>query len=175
MPNAPFGVANFVKACNGHDVCYGRCNENKDNCDSTFFSDMKATCTKDYPGNGIFDSLGRSFCLNLARNYYNAVSLFGREAYKAGQKEACDCCDVCPGGAPRCADTCCRPGQTCVQGRCCSPCENGWIPCPVTIGADPENFCGFLCCNPATPVCCPGLTPGRIRCCPGTCFKGGCG
>jgi len=172
VPNSPLGVANFYEACKGHDICYGTCNSNKDSCDSNFFDAMKAICIKDYPGSGLFDAVGRSYCLQLARDYTTAVSLFGANAYKTGQTEGCDCCSDCPSGTPMCGEKCCPPGQECSNGHCCYPCEPGWVKCGVATNLD---VCGFVCCKPET-TCCPEAR-GIPTCCPTkyTCSGGHCG
>jgi hypothetical protein len=174
VPNTPLYVANFKPACNTHDVGYSTCNRPKAVTDRKFLHDMYSICGDEYPGEGMFDSILRVQCKNSAQNYYKAVSNLGEDAYKEGQAGACDCCEECPGGALKCNGVCCRQGLICSgKGRCCQPCQNGWIPCPQSTGE--WAICGFGCCNPATPVCCPTRTPGRTTCCPGKCSAGGCG
>lgn len=94
VPNNPLGIGNFRAACNGHDVCYGTCNSGKDTCDREFLTAMVASCAQKYPGNGLFDSVGRAYCLQYARIYYTAVSVGGAGAYETAQAEGCDCCGV---------------------------------------------------------------------------------
>jgi Group XII secretory phospholipase A2 precursor (PLA2G12) len=174
VPNSPLYLADFKPACNTHDVGYGTCNRPKAVTDRKFLNDMYSICGDEYPGEGMFDSILRAECKNSAQNYYKAVSNFGEDAYKEGQAGACDCCDECPGGAAKCNGKCCRKGWICgAKGGCCEPCKNGWITCPDSTGE--WAACGFGCCNPATPVCCPHGTPGHTICCPGKCSGTGCG
>ena len=86
--------------------------------------------------------------------------------------QAGHCVQKCAEGETKCGDTCCPKGKICSEGTCCYDCSPGWIKCPVKE----SSGCNFGCCNPATPVCCPGLHPGSIRCCkqcgsPGVCAK----
>ncbi len=174
VPNSPLYLANFQPACNTHDVGYSTCNRPQDVTDRQFYHDMLAICGTTYPGSGMFDTMLRIQCKNVAGNYHKAVSELGKDAHQAGQAGACDCCEECPGGAVKCNGVCCRKGFICSEkGRCCQPCQNGWIPCPQSTGE--WAMCGFGCCNPATPVCCPTRTPGRTTCCPGKCSGTGCG
>jgi len=172
VPQAPLFIANFSSACDGHDRGYGTCNVPKEVTDAKFLEDMKAICAgPGTPVSGLFMSLLELQCVRNAEIFYTAVSELGDDPYKEGQAEGCDCCEECPGGGVKCNGVCCRPGLTCSEkGRCCnSTCDNGWVKCPY-----PNAICGFGCCNPATPVCCPGVSVGSLRCCPGGCFKGGC-
>ncbi len=175
VPQTPLYVANFTSACDEHDRGYGTCNRPKEVTDKRFLEDMKAICAgPGTPVSGFFMSLLLLQCVRNAEIYYTAVSTLGDDPYKAGQSEACDCCDECPGGGIKCDGICCRPGFICgAQGGCCQPCQNGWIPCPQSSGEWAR--CGFGCCNPATPVCCPTRTAGRTTCCPGKCSGTGCG
>ena len=181
VPNSPLYLADFTPACNGHDEGYSTCNRPKDVTDRKFYHSMLSTCGNEYPGLGMFDTLLRVQCKHVATNYHTAVSTLGGDAFKAGQAGACDCCDECPGGAEKCvpqgpltplqkdslerygsAGRCCKNGDVCENGICCTPCLPGWTRCPV---AAPASECQFGCCNPASPVCCPTFTPGDSRCC----------
>jgi len=170
VPNSPFYLANFRPACNTHDEGYGTCNRPKSETDWQFLVDMNVICNNEYPGAGMFDSVLRSDCKYAATTFYTAVKDGGADAYKAGQADACDCCDECPGGAPKCGGICCPKDRVCENGACCEPCSPGWIKCPV----ETNYACKYGCCNPATPVCCPGKGPGRIRCCKTCNGNGGC-
>jgi len=170
VPQSPLYLANFTPACDGHDEGYGTCNRPKAVTDKKFLDDMKAICAKEYSGTGFFSTIGLVQCARNAETYYNAVSTLGDDPYKEGQSEGCDCCDECPGGAPKCNEICCRPGYACENGACCEQCAPGWIKCPV----ETPYSCKFGCCNPAEPVCCPGKGPGRIRCCKVCNGSGGC-
>jgi hypothetical protein len=175
VPQAPLYLADFSPACDGHDRGYGTCNRPKDVTDKKFLEDMKSICVGSGTAvTGLFDALLMLQCHRNAEIFYTAVSTIGDDPYKSGQSEGCDCCEECPGDAVKCKGTCCRPGFICSgNGFCCEPCKNGWIPCPQSSGEWAR--CGFGCCNPATPVCCPTRTPGRTTCCPGKCSGTGCG
>lgn len=175
VPNSPFYLANFEPACNGHDVGYSTCNRPKDVTDEKFLADMNTICSNTYPSTGMFDTITLLQCMYSAATFYKAVKEGGEDAYKSGQAGACDCCDECPGGAPKCSGQCCRgPDWVCgSSGLCCQDCQPGWKKC-----AYPNQVrCGFGCCMPDLSVCCPGIRPGDLRCCSpkGKCFKGGCG
>lgn len=180
VPQAPLFLASFTPACNTHDVGYATCNRPKAVTDQKFLEDMKTICAgpgTPLPG-GIIDGFVMSVlmtqCIRNAEIFYAAVSSLGDDPYKEGQAESCDCCAECPGDAVKCNGTCCRPGFICsAKGFCCEPCKNGWIACPESAGEWAR--CGFGCCNPATPVCCPVRTPGNTTCCPGKCSGTGCG
>ena len=177
--NSPLYIADFSPACNGHDIGYSTCNRLKGATDAKFYNDMVAICAKDYSGSAVLDSVGRAQCNINAQLFYKAVSQteVGDDAYQAGQEEACDCCDECPGGALKCPLECCRPGDTWIcgsSGRCCQKCQPGWHSCPYPN----QPRCGFGCCMPDLSVCCPGVNPGDLRCCSPKgkgCYKGGCG
>jgi hypothetical protein len=172
IPQSPLYLATFTPACDTHDIGYGTCNRPKDVTDKKFLEDMKAICAKEYPATGFFNSIALVQCARNAETYYQAVSLFSLDPWKDGQREGCDCCEECPGDAPKCGGECCRRGMICGdKGKCCSPCQPGWIKCPYPN----EPRCGFGCCMPGAPICCPGMQPGSLRCCNGKCYKGGCG
>jgi len=171
VPQKPLYLANFTPACNTHDEGYGTCNRPKEVTDSKFLGDMKAICVKEYPVAGFFSDLALVQCVKSAETYYTAVSELAGDPYKEGQSEGCDCCEECPGGAVKCGGECCRRGWICGEkGLCCEPCQPGWIKCPYPN----EPRCGFGCCMPGAPKCCPGMQPGSLRCCSGKCYKGGC-
>lgn len=176
VPQAPLYLADFTQPCNGHDRGYGTCNRPKDVTDSKFLEDMKATCEgSGAPISGFVNALLMLQCYRNAEIFYLAVSELGDGPYKEGQKEACDCCDDCPGGAKKCSGQCCRAGNwICgASGLCCEDCAPGWIKCGTDYGE--WKRCGFGCCMPGSPICCPGIQPGSLRCCNGKCYKGGCG
>ena len=173
VPQTPLFVATFTPACDSHDRGYGTCNVPKEVTDAKFLEDMKGICAgPGTPVSGLFMQLLELQCIRNAEIFYTAVSLFAGNPYKDGQAGGCDCCEECPGGGVKCNGVCCRQGLICNQekGRCCNTtCDNGWVKCTY-----PNAMCGFGCCNPATPMCCPGVSVGSLRCCPGGCFKGGC-
>jgi len=118
VPNSPLYLANFQPACNTHDVGYSTCNRTKEDTDYQFLVDMNVICNNEYPGLGMFDTVLLTDCKYAATTFYIAVKDGGTDAFKAGQAGACDCCDECPGGAPKCGDyeghkQCCPRGFVC--------------------------------------------------------------
>ena len=176
VPQAPLYLASFTPACDTHDVGYGTCNRPKDVTDQKFLEDMKAICAGPGTPVGIVMSILLYQCIRNAEIFYTSVSEFGDDPYKDGQSEGCDCCDDCPNGAPKCNGECCRgPNWVCgSSGLCCEDCQPRWIKCPFPL----QKRCGFGCCRPDDPLCCPGIQAGDLRCCTPKskgCFKGGCG
>ncbi|MDB4882913.1 MAG: group secretory phospholipase [Gemmatimonadetes bacterium] len=172
VPQTPLYMASFTPACDEHDRGYGTCNRPKEDTDAQFLADMYEICTQSYPVTGLYTLTAYIQCTRSAEIYYLAVSTIGDEPYADGQKEGCDCCDECPGGGPKCGGECCRRDFICGdKGKCCQKCQDGWIKCAYPN----EPRCGFGCCMPGAPVCCPGMQPGSLRCCNGKCYKGGCG
>ena len=171
VPQTPLYMTSFTPACDEHDRGYGTCNRPKADTDAQFLSDMYDICTGAYPVTGLYSLMSYLQCTRSAEIYFLAVSTVGDDPYADGQKEACDCCDECPGGGPKCKGECCRRGFVCGKGGCCQDCQPGWIKCDYPN----EPRCGFGCCMPGAPLCCPGMQPGALRCCNNKCFKGGCG
>ncbi|MEO8578224.1 MAG: hypothetical protein ABI556_16045 [Gemmatimonadales bacterium] len=174
VPQAPLYLADFTQPCNGHDRGYGTCNRPKDVTDSKFLEDMKAVCEgSGAPISGFVNALLMLQCVRNAEIFYLAVSELGDDPYKEGQKEGCDCCDDCPGGALKCKGECCRAGNWICgkSGKCCEDCAPGWIKCESAE----ESRCGYGCCRPGHPVCCPTKRPGIPTCCNKCNGAGGCG
>ena len=172
VPDRPFNVANFFEACNGHDRGYGTCNVPKEVTDKQFYFDMIVICMNTHHVTSTESAVSLSQCIRAAELYYHGVMELGKDPYKEGQSEGCDCCEECPGGKAKCNGECCREGTSCGEkGKCCADCQPGWIKCPYPA----EPRCGFGCCMPGSPICCPGMQPGSLRCCNGKCYKGGCG
>ncbi len=73
----------FRSACELHDKCYGTCKRSKDKCDAEFLLDLLWACKKFDFSNPI-----RYDCIHTAFLYYNAVVIFGEDAYKKAQ---CNC------------------------------------------------------------------------------------
>lgn len=132
IPDSPFDLANFFEACKGHDCCYGNCGAPKESCDGDFLLDMEAACQSNWSGDSLLDSVGLSYCLSVAKVYYNAVSgtQTGTDAYNAGQDEVCDCCVDCKTAA--------RLG---ANGDPVGECESQFVlTCP-----DPDTPGAFVC------------------------------
>lgn len=91
-----YNGASFVEPCNAHDICYETCNADKAACDVAIVEGMSASCRREYPyptGNSEDESWGsRGTCLKRAEFYGSLVKNYGRAAYDAAQKIACECC-----------------------------------------------------------------------------------
>lgn len=84
-----YGQWSFTEPCNKHDICYGTCGSDKEDCDQQFYNDMATVCLeKTFP-------LGAAHlkCIGLASIYAKAVANFGGGAYEGGQVASCDCCE----------------------------------------------------------------------------------
>jgi hypothetical protein len=89
--------ADYVPACNAHDVCYETCNADKSQCDKQFRNSLEDVCLQAYPRpTGDLDDQRdrRGVCLARAYAYANAVKNFGQKAYDEAQKVACECCSM---------------------------------------------------------------------------------
>jgi hypothetical protein len=155
-----WGNAQFTPCCNTHDICYGTCNSGKANCDSAFLTCLQDACRNAYPGSGLVESAKRNACLGVANAYYQGVNHGGQSAYDSAQREACDCCPgdqpCCPQDRVMCGNTCCDPGQTCVNGQCTSSCSS-----PGTCGGPYGSCAGGCICHQTTEggTCVDGSTP----------------
>jgi hypothetical protein len=176
-PQSYFGVS-FVPACDTHDCCYDKCNQNKAACDTSFLSDLTAICNAAFPGTGTIQNIKRGGCVQQAQAYYSAVSSYGQSAYDEAQKLSCDCCP--PDTCRTCAGGICGAFPACVGGGDCvcfttpngsGVCVHGSTPCaglptcgsnddcPPGYGCAGSNCCGGVAlCGPL----CSDLTPSTI-------------
>ncbi len=74
----------FKGCCDGHDHCYGTCNQARSSCDSSFHRCMQSTCSRQSFWN-------RPFCSNTANAYFAFVSAFGCSFYQGAQRSSCSC------------------------------------------------------------------------------------
>jgi len=72
-----FGLANFVPACDAHDVCYGSSTDRL-TCDLLFLGQLQAACTVYPEGSPL-----RLTCNTIASIYFVGVRLFGTPFYIA--------------------------------------------------------------------------------------------
>lgn len=173
-PQSYFGVS-FVPACNTHDCCYDKCNEDKALCDNGFLSNLNTICNTNFPGTGIVQRIKRGGCLQQAQTYYSAVSSYGQGAYDDAQKLSCDCCPAetcrtCAGGSCGAFPPCVGGGDcvcftspngsgVCVHGN--TPCAGASTcssnaDCPPGYGCAGSNCCGGVAlCGPL----CSDVTP----------------
>lgn len=80
------GAGDFTTSCNGHDLCYGRCNAIKNSCDINLGLDIDAVCYNDFSGAYLIE------CLAFSTLYEYAVTTRGDSFFEDGQKAACNCC-----------------------------------------------------------------------------------
>lgn len=86
------GGVNVRPACDAHDICYGRCDKTKEECDDEFLRDMQRLC--DQAGGG----QGSMTCSIMARIYYIGVSSYilglgiAEGEHTRIQKDLCKCC-----------------------------------------------------------------------------------
>ncbi len=133
-----YGKADYTGSCNLHDYCYEDCNAPKSQCDDDFLNDMMNACEAAYPGITNINLLFRFGCYERAYIYYKAVATFGDDAWLAGQKKACECCNKPTKVYCACNKTCYDDVGVCLQE------------CKVGLGCFAEKICG-----PADPDQCP--------------------
>ncbi|MFA7136276.1 MAG: RHS repeat-associated core domain-containing protein, partial [Bacteroidales bacterium] len=97
-PDMPFDDVSFTGACDFHDYCYSNCAKEQSDCDKGLLSRAEGACDEK-SSHKIFLSIQQKEewlgkCKKWAKAYYIAVSKFGKEAYDARQKAACEC--QCP-------------------------------------------------------------------------------
>lgn len=167
-----YGAASFLGCCNGHDCCYGECNQAKAGCDNTFYSCMTGSCDAAYPvtlvqvGPITVDSnkIKRAACKAAAGAYYQAVNQAGGDAFTAAQQAGCDCCGTqpcptCPGGTCGALPSCQDPGCVCFQtiegrGFCHLPQSCAGLPtCSSSAGCPSGWACVSVTCCGSTPIC----------------------
>ncbi len=144
VPDEPLELANFFNACKGHDCCYGTCGSDKAACDGDFLLSMEAACQSAWPSQSLLDGVGLSYCLSVAKVYYDAVSSTktGTEAYTAGQDVVCDCCVDCKTAIGLTSSAC----EAQFALTCPDPNNPGEYVCVEACG-DPANCgsCGHTC------------------------------
>ena len=82
------GKASFLAACNKHDICYGKCKSDRHACDERFGRRLRRACEVAYPQG----TRTRKACLDVAKDYHEAVIALGSIAYDDAQSKACQCC-----------------------------------------------------------------------------------
>ena len=76
----------FTPACDGHDLCYGRCNSYRNTCDGDFLASMQLNCLK-------LAIIPKVYlhCTLWAEIFYLAVHFAGTDFFIPAQKENCQC------------------------------------------------------------------------------------
>jgi hypothetical protein len=171
-----FGRASFLGCCNDHDCCWGRCNEERNRCDTTFEACLRGACEAAYPpdvrtipGTGTqvdFNRIPRESCRAASGAYHAGVQSdrWGTPAYVAAQQAACDCCgpqpcQTCPGGTCGALPSCQDPGCVCFQtvegtGFCHLPqlCA-GLSSCAASTDCPAGWACVSVTCCGSNPIC----------------------
>uniref|UniRef100_A0A1B6GL72 Group XIIA secretory phospholipase A2 n=1 Tax=Cuerna arida TaxID=1464854 RepID=A0A1B6GL72_9HEMI len=82
-------LSEMTKCCDQHDICYGTCNRDKDECDLAFKKCLYRLCdsSKEFSKN----SQKSLECKTAAKVLYSGTLMFGCKFYKTSQKEACYC------------------------------------------------------------------------------------
>ena len=96
VPNRPLGMADFTKACDAHDICYGTCDAKKADCDQALEDDAGVACLQKYGWMGmqpmpLLLKAELKACLEIAHLYFLAVSKGGDQPFKDAQKTGCEC------------------------------------------------------------------------------------
>lgn len=80
--------------CNKHDVCYQTVGSSRATCDNTFYTALRAVCSKAYPTQTAAYLLlhpiyknEQSKCYSKAATYYDAVHLFGQARFDKRQAQ----------------------------------------------------------------------------------------
>lgn len=161
-----FGAASFISCCNGHDCCWGNCNNDRNDCDNGFLACLQASCDAAYPSTSILNKIKNGTCRATASSYFLGVQTdkWGTPAYVAAQQAACDCCGAepcktCPGGSCGALPSCQDPGCVCFQtiegkGFCHLPQScTGLANCSSTASCPSGWACvSVTCCGP-NPIC----------------------
>jgi hypothetical protein len=100
-----YGPVTFEASCIVHDECYSTCRRDKGLCDLEIRELLRTAC-QGYFGPRIeaFKRAGADGtarvantqlqnCVDMAEDFYGAVSDLGQEAYEAAQKDFCKCCE----------------------------------------------------------------------------------
>lgn len=78
----------MTDCCNEHDLCYGTCGSDKEDCDKKFKKCLYRTCDEVKKE---VDTISHKTCQGGAKLLYTATVAFGCTSYKEAQKEACQC------------------------------------------------------------------------------------
>ena len=79
-----FWDVSFREPCEHHDICYETCGVTKEDCDDTFYDELKSVCEDTYPDESEIDK--KSACLGAALLYYEGVRNAGEDAFGEAQE-----------------------------------------------------------------------------------------
>jgi len=174
FPNR-FGPVNFRQCCDPHDICFGTCNSDRDDCDLDFLTCLLSACVTGLGSLALIPRLLLT-CNAIATTYFIGVqSPFGTTAYENAQTARCDCCaeescGSCSSPAVCGSFSACGPGFPCLcftgpNGE--GVCARGDRPlCDVILPCTSSSQCptGFGC---AVNTCC-GASGVCVELCPST-------
>lgn len=138
VPDMPGGYS-FVAPCVAHDICYGTCGSDRDECDRAFHRDMVEVCDT-HAAYG-YDS---GTCYSFAAAYYKAVAWKGAEPFAEGQVEGCDCCEDEPPPTTE------PPPPLCARCSCTGTVYDDYMACIDACHAGLGCYTGIC-----EPVACP--------------------
>jgi len=78
----------MTKCCDQHDICYGTCNNDKDECDLAFKKCLYKFCDN---SKGKLPEDFVTGCKTAAKALYSGTTLLGCKFYRSAQQEACYC------------------------------------------------------------------------------------
>jgi len=78
----------FVECCNGHDICYGSCGNDKDECDLKFKKCLYRKCSAE---KHTMSKLQHRGCQAGAKILYTGTTALGCKSFINSQKDACLC------------------------------------------------------------------------------------
>jgi len=81
-------VKDMKQCCDQHDICYGTCNKDKEECDLFFKKCLYKIC--DRLKDKIPD-VALTGCKSTAKVLFSGTMMFGCKFYKTAQEEACYC------------------------------------------------------------------------------------
>ena len=76
--------SDFKECCNTHDVCFGTCGTDREECDKDFYDCMKGKCSKK-------SALSEAWCKVKAKSYYLMVKNGSDCFFNNSQKDHCTC------------------------------------------------------------------------------------
>lgn len=89
VDNAYLPFDGMTKCCNEHDICYGTCNKDKDECDLSFKRCLYRICDNNKQLKEV--EFIRTGCKLAAKGFSSATLIGGCPSYLNAQKEACFC------------------------------------------------------------------------------------